>query len=93
MQDEYITAYSGISRFLTILFIFFFLLSYIFVNSFLPLIFFIIVSNQIASCALSVTREVHNCRFLTMLYELKFQRNILGADLPHWNRGLRTKVL
>ena len=55
-------ARSGIIRFLAIL-IFFFLLSHIHINRFSLLISFIIVSKQIASFTLPVTREVYNCRF------------------------------
>ena len=42
---------------------FFILLSYIPVNRFSPLISFTIVSKQIASYKLPVSREVYNCRF------------------------------
>ena len=42
---------------------FFFLLSCTSVNRFSLLIFFIIVSKQMASCTLPVTREVYNCSF------------------------------
>ena len=44
------------------------------VNHFSLLIFLIIVSKQIASYTLPVTREVYNCRFLTILNELKFKK-------------------
>ena len=56
-------AQSGIIRFLTILFILFFLLSYVPVSRFALSILFIIVSKQIASCTLPVTRGVYNYRF------------------------------
>ena len=69
-------AFSEIITFLTILFVFFFLLTYISINRFSLLIFFIIVSKQIASCTLPVTRDVYNCRFLLCLMNLRFKKII-----------------
>ena len=59
-------ALSGIIGFLTILFIFSFfnlIFNLLSVKRCSLLIFFIIVSKQIASYTLPVTREVYNCRF------------------------------